>query len=144
MFLVKKPAKEGQWGLFPVAQSENEFNKAPKDKVLDCTIKQSRNLSHHRLYWALVLIITEQTDYNKAWTHKAIKLGTGLYDVNTYRLDTGEMVRSPDERSISFAKMDQLEFDEWFQRVLDFVSQHIIPGLNSDELERQVRALVEV
>ena len=132
--------------LHPTAQSEEDFGKLPSEKVYRCDVKQPRNLSHHRLYWGLVSILVEHAPgtRNKDQIHEAIKLGVGHYTIERCRLDTGEIVDHYRTRETSFATMDQAEFAEFFERVLDFTAQHIMPGIGSDKLEQQVRQLVDI
>lgn len=132
--------------LHPTAQSEEDFAKLPPERVYHCVLKQPRNLSHHRLYWGLVDILAEHAPGNKSKDriHEAIKLGIGHYTTERCRLDTGEIVDHYRTRETSFASMDQLAFAQFWEQVLDFTAQHIMPGIGSDELEQQVRQLVDI
>lgn len=46
-------------------------------------------------------------------------------------------------KSISFAAMDQAGFDEFYNRCLDAIAQHFLPGVSSEELRQQVEEFLK-
>ena len=104
-------------------------------EVIACEIRRPRNLQMHRLFWALMQKIYEnQTHYESPEeVAAAFKVAAGHCDfVQTPR----GLVGVP--KSISFAKMDQAEFRAFFDKALDYLTTVVIPGLNRDDLEREV------
>lgn len=98
-------------------------------------IKRRRNLKMHRLFWALMQKIYEnqETYSSPEEVAAAFKVAAGHCDfVQTPR----GLVGVP--KSISFAKMDQAEFRAFFDKALDYLTTVVIPGLNRDDLEREV------
>ncbi len=45
-------------------------------------------------------------------------------------------------KSISFAKMDQTEFDQFFDRTVELVCKHFLPGVRDEDLRREVLEMV--
>lgn len=103
-------------------------------------VKKPRNVQHHRLYWALVTtVFNNQERYPTAEDlHEAIKISVGLR--TTIELPNGEVGFIPG--SIAFHKMDQLAFNEFYDRVCDAVAKHFLPGVTSEELKREVESMI--
>lgn len=98
-------------------------------------IKRPRNLRMHRLFWSLMQLVAENQEHyaNAEEVAAAFKVATGHCDyVQTPR----GLVGIP--KSISFAKMDQDAFRAFFDRALDYMVEHVIPGLDRKNLEREV------
>ena len=103
--------------------------------VVACEIKRPRNLQMHRLFWALMQKVYEnqETYDSPEEVAAAFKVATGHCEyVQTPR----GLVGLP--KSISFAKMDQSEFREFFNKALNYLTTVVIPGLNRADLEREV------
>ena len=110
-------------------------------EVVSCQIKRPRNLAHHRLFWALMQKVAEnQSHYADAeQVCAAFKIATGHCD---YVQTSHGMVGIP--KSISFSKMSQEEFRAFFNKALDYLTTHVIPGLDSKTLEREVNDMIAV
>jgi len=108
--------------------------------VVRVEMKRPRNLGHHRKFWALVsLIYQNQTHYKSPEALcDVIKVLAG-YAVVT-RGKGGREIHIP--KSISFASMDQTEFEQFWERVVTVVCEQIIPGLDRKELETELMDLV--
>lgn len=112
----------------------------PAGETVAVEFKRPRNLGHHRKFWALVsLIYQNQTHYNSPEALcDVIKVLAG-YCVVT-RGKGGREIHIP--KSISFAAMDQTEFDQFWDRVVTVVCEQIIPGLSRKDLESELLDLV--
>lgn len=86
-------------------------------KVVRVELTTPRNISHHRKFFALLnLVWTSAGDWPSLEDLLIeLKVRLGLFREITLR-DTGEVVKIPG--SISFAKMDQLKFEEFYERAL--------------------------
>lgn len=106
---------------------------------VEVKIKSPRNLQMHRLFWKLMQTVYENQDHYESAQKvcDAFKYACGLYE--THRTKYGEYVEL---QSISFAKMDQSAFREFFDKALHFCVTEVIPGLDSAELEREVMELI--
>ena len=71
------------------------------------------------------------------------KIVTGHYDRRDIVLDSvSYKVLTP--RSISFAAMDQLQFDEFYERVCDWVARDMLPGISKETLRREVEEMIGI
>lgn len=123
-------------------RSVQGIGKIKNGDLVTVEVKRPRNPNHHRLYWALVSKVWENVDeriYPTPETlHAAIKVATGHR--TPFVLPDGTQGFIPD--SIAFHKMDQTQFDVFFDRVVSLVCEYFIPGLEEDDLKREVLAMV--
>jgi len=115
----------------------------------DVITKQSRSTAFHRRYWLLVSQLAAHVDHvtiDSGVTlpvrcaedmHVALKYLTGLYD--QYVLEGAGVVRII--RSTAFDKMTAEEWAAHYQRVLDAVHQHVLPGVEIREVEEELGRL---
>lgn len=92
-------------------ESIAEFSKFPFGRSLRCEVKQPRNASHHRLYWALCARIAGGLGVDSENISDVLKLATGHY--TTIRSKSMGEIRLP--KSIAFAQMDQQAFAKFFE-----------------------------
>jgi hypothetical protein len=45
-------------------------------------------------------------------------------------------------KSIAFHKMDQTEFEAFYDRCIDKIARHFLPGVKSEDLRREVEELI--
>lgn len=125
-------------GLMPSNHdAEEEYKKLKMDEQVHVVIKKPRNLSHHRKWWALISLIHEnQTRYEtKEQLVAALKFYLG--HVDTFLLRDGSTTGFL-PKSISFAKMSQEEFGQFYDRTLDFVCEKVVPGLDKEATRSEV------
>jgi hypothetical protein len=109
------------------------------DDVMMVEIRKPRNLAHHRLYWGLMAKVWENTDYPSVEALSgAIKVAAGIR--TEFTLPNGTVGWIPG--SISFAKMDQTEFSEFYNKVCDLIAAHFLPGVTSEELKHEVELMI--
>lgn len=99
-------------------------------------IRLPRNLAHHRKYWALVnLIYQNQSRYrSNDELSDAIKVMIG--HAQTVTMKNGATFQIP--KSIAFHKMDQADFDDFYNRVIKLVCEEIIPGMDEGALRGEL------
>lgn len=101
-------------------------------------IKKSRNIRHHRLFWALMTVVHDNMDTERYPTVEdlaaAVKIAAGLR--TRIELPNGEIGFIPG--SIAFHKMDQIAFSAFYDRVCDLIAKHFLPGVSSGELKQEV------
>lgn len=99
-------------------------------------ITKSRNIRFHRLFFSLVNLVFENQDVydNKKDFLVEVKLKCGIYDIHV--TTKGKLMYIPG--SISFAKMDETEFREFFERAVDKMINSFIPDMVQDELKEEV------
>ncbi len=121
--------------------AETLMAKLAPDKLVMVDVVRSRNLYHHRLFFALMQLVYEnQTAYATVDDIvTAFKFAVG----HTHKFNTKRgMIEIP--VSISFAKMDQTEFESFYERAMDFLIAEVLPGIDSADLEREVQDIIGV
>ena len=105
-------------------------------------IRKTRNPQHHRMFWALMTLVWDNLDHERYPTVEnfvaAVKIGTGHRE--TVFLPNGKEIYIP--KSISFSKMDQMEFGAFYDRVCDLIAEHWLPGVTSAELKAEVSIMI--
>lgn len=121
------------------ADAENLMRPIKHGEDVMVEVKRPRNLRHHRLFWGLMGLIWQNQEYYRSPEHvcAAFKIAVGHIDV--IKTKRGE-VAIP--KSISFAKMDQVEFNHFFERALEFAVSEVIPGLGKEDLRTEVQMMV--
>lgn len=122
--------------------SEDDLSALSPDKVYDVKIWQKRNSDHHRKYFALVNAIFP---HQKGWPttkalHDQLKMAVG-FSYEAKDLKTGELRTYPD--SIAFDRLDQQEFEQVYERIVEVILTRILPGVGRRDLEAQVLAILE-
>lgn len=111
-------------GLFSVAY-DSDYEKAQKVKIGDtykCQITKPRNYEFHKKYWALINMVF---DNQELFDHvddmrREITIEAGFF--NTYHGLHGEFIKQA--KSLSFAEMDEFEFQELYERTKDVICLH--------------------
>lgn len=103
---------------------------------------QTRSLPHMRKFGALLGMVAEThpvySTRPKALT--AIKIAVGHVDWVPHP-DTGELLPIP--KSISFARMDQAQFDNFYADAVEAVIAHLLPEMTRGMVDRDVAARLE-
>jgi hypothetical protein len=104
-------------------------------------IKMPRNVKFHRKYFALLgAVFPHQTmwpTFRKFRAKFEEALGHGEYHVNA----RGE--RYFENESISFASMEEDEFEQLYERAVELILTRILPGVGRAELDQQVAEIME-
>lgn len=108
------------------------------DEVYRVDIVKARNIDFHRKYFALINIgweylIEEQTKffkYDREGFRKCVQIAAGYYTL-TYSIKRKEWVE--ESVSISFEKMDELEFQDLYNKVRDVIFSLIEDNVSEDE-----------
>lgn len=129
--------KRGDGALVPSLALDHELMaKIGTGEIVRAEIKKPRNIHFHRKFFALLHTVLEnqETYHSIDELLIVVKVLTGYYDAFTDK--GGEVFRIP--RSISFAKMDEYTFSEFYQRALEVIVTDIIPGMDPEDLEDAV------
>lgn len=98
-----------------------------------------RNTGHHRKFFALMQTIFNNQSHHKTLDHLLTAFKFACGHTEKIRTSRGE-IEIP--KSISFAKMDQAEFEAFYKQAVEFVTTEVIPGLDGTDLEREVQELI--
>lgn len=120
------------------------LRKIGNGELVSVEIKKSRNIKHHRMFWALMSIVHENMDHERYPTvgdlTSAVKISAGLR--TRIDLPNGEVGFIPG--SIAFHKMDQTAFSEFYERVCDLIAKHFLPGVSSEALREEVEIMTGI
>ena len=120
--------------------SQESVDGMRQGEVVACTMRRPRNVGHHRLFFALLNeVFVNQTRY-ATLDHllDTIKIGVGHYD--SYPLDDGRELVKP--KSISFAIMDQSNFRQFYDRVIELICTRILPNTDSEQLKQRIEDII--
>lgn len=117
------------------------MRKLGNGELVTVEVRKSRNIRHHRLFWALMTIVHQNIDGDRYPTVEdltaAVKIAAGLR--TRIELPSGEVGFIPG--SIAFNKMDQTTFSEFYERVCDLIAKHFLPGIDSEALKDEVEIM---
>lgn len=131
-------------GLIPLADDDYDKKKSLKiGEIYEVSIKQVRNYEFHKKYFALINLSWEymnekQQDFfhnNKEVFRKSIELTAGFCEP-VWNNNLKQMVDVP--KSISFDKMDEIEFRDVYERVKDVLFLTALKDISVEEFERKL------
>lgn len=132
------------YGLVPMYDRDSDLKKRLKpDTVVKCKISNPRNYEHHKKFFALVRLTFDNLPCNLAeiWEiHneedmlRRFKRDLGYY-ISTYN-ERGE--REIEYQSISFAAMEQHEFERFYNQCVDLVLYKYIKGIDRKDLITEI------
>lgn len=112
----------------------------PLGEVIKAEWSRPRNYKFHKYFFAMLKLIVENTDGRfKSSKHllQAVKIGVGSCDLIT--LKDGTEIWFP--HSISFAKMGEDQFRDFFNKAVDWVILNVLP-VEKHELERELFSML--
>ena len=130
-------------GLRPADEAATEYFKKIADRELVMVeVTRPRNLQFHKKYWALISKVWENIDQERYPSvedlHAAIKISSGLR--TRIELPDGTVGFIPG--SIAFHKMNEFEFSDFYNRVVDLIALHFIPNISVPALKEEVEAML--
>lgn len=130
-------------GLVPMYDSDLEEKKRLKiGATVLCSIKKPRNYQFHKKFMALIRLTFDNLpehlhDYLSIYSEedmlRSIKLDLGLSSIKTIA-GRDHVI----EGSISFAKMDELEFERFYKRSIDIILNVYLRGCDYDSLRDEI------
>ncbi len=124
-------------GLIPMdLMSRNYIEKLDAQTVIRAVVTKPRNYDHHKKYFALLHAVYEHQDTYPSFNSFRSAVAVALGHSESVKLPDGRTILVPG--SIAFGKMDQSEFEEFYEKAVDLVLTRIVPGVNREDLERRV------
>ena len=130
-------------GLVPIYDSDyDEKKKLHEGETVMCSIRKPRNYEFHKKFFALVRLTFENLPErlvrmlsvrNEEDMLTVFKLDLGLFSTSWH---CGRNVVKLD--SISFAKMDETEFQKFYDRCIDLVLSSYLRGTDKQSLIEEV------
>ena len=127
--------------LYPVDEAgEAVIRKFGLGEIVSVDVKRPRNVAFHTKFFAMLQIILKNQDHYKSIDDllEVCKLRTG--HCHTVETKLGE-VKITD--SISFAAMDENAFADFYDRACKWVTTEVIPGLDRQGLDDEVRVQLQ-
>lgn len=161
-FFCQKVATGTSWALVPAHQSDVEAIKTlPRQQPVKVKVTRIRNVNHHRKYFALLnyafdvwepgnsimesavsmKVMSGELEIEKNFDRfrKDIAILAGFY-IATYRTDNTVRIEA---KSISFANMDQAEFEQLYDKTIDVIIKYVLRNYTVDELRAVVEQVME-
>lgn len=114
------------------------ISKIPEDIDIICEVSIKRNVRYHRLFFAVMRTVFDNIPERIAQEYHISSVDTL---VDRIKIDLGEFTTEDiggekvlQLKSISFAKMDQSEFESFFNRAIDIISKKYLPGVTRELL----------
>ncbi|GAF90795.1 unnamed protein product [marine sediment metagenome] len=124
--------------LVPVsAASEEAIKELVEGEILKVKVSRPRNVGHHQKFFALMKIVFENQSHYTNIEHmrKVLTMRAGYYDAVVTSKGT---IYLP--KSISFAAMDQSEFQDFYERILDVCVIEI--GVDQEQLMKEIESFL--
>lgn len=123
-------------GLLPCYDSDYEmYSKIPLNEQFEIEYTKKRNVRFHRKYFALLKLAFEnQSDYRTMEDlRRDLIITSGRYDEVVNRI-TGEVYKIAN--SISFAQMDETEFNNLYNDTKNIISKWL--GIENDSIDEEI------
>lgn len=127
--------------LRPASQEAEEvLTKIKRGDLVMVEVKRSRNLKHHQKFFVLMHLVFDNQEKYEVFEDflDAVKCATGHRTILS--VTESRIIMQP--KSIAFSKMDQDQFNAFYNNVIDLVCRKIIPGMDREELIAQVEELI--
>ncbi len=105
-------------------------------EIVRCKWTKPRNIKLHKLFFALLNLVFENTDGRyKSTEHLLTQVKIGIGHADLIVTKDGKEYWHP--LSISFAKMDDTAFRSFWDRAVNFIIAEVVP-FDKKELEKEV------
>lgn len=123
-------------------QSRHAFSRFEIGEVFPVEVKKTRNIKNHRRFFALIQVVSSYSEIfnTEEKALHAVKIAAGHCDFVPHPLEPGELMAIP--KSISFAKMDEIEFQRFFSSAVQGVLSHILPQMDERSMEAALNEVV--
>ena len=132
-------------GLVPLYDDDYEQKRRLKlGDTVRVHVTRPRNLKFHRKFFEMINTAWEyQSEVTRAFFHDSIDgfratltIAAGFYDT-VYNVTRGEWIQIP--RSISFDKMDETEFSQVYNAVLNVICSNFLDEATKEEFNNILR-----
>ena len=103
--------------------------------IVRVDITRPRNIDHHRKFFAMLQIILHNQEHYQSIDELRASCCVAIGHAEFIQTKHG-LVGIP--KSISFAKMDQDEFNGFYEKAVGWVLQDVLPGLARGDLDEAV------
>jgi hypothetical protein len=130
--------RRAETGWVPADEEAQELFSAFKlGEVCRFKPRKMRNEGHHRKFFALIKMVVQNSD---GWTVESLReyvaIECGWFTAFTFPAQPGFVFRKA--KSISWGKMDQTQFDVFFNKAIDVLIKNVVPHISAKELRDAV------
>ena len=110
-------------------------------EIYQAEIKKPRNILFHRKFFALLNLGFDNQDRYDVFEHfrKEVTMRCGHYDEHV--TVTGQIFYFP--KSISFASIDEIEFQKLYECAIDVILKYFITGSTPEEIDQAVLQVLD-
>ena len=120
---------------------EDSLRHLAQGEIVEVELTHPRNPKFHRLFFALLTLVWNNLDDPAYPTVESllteVKIITGHYTRRNMVVD-GKRYPVLTPNSISFAAMNDVEFEAFFQRVCDWIAKDVLPGITQEDLKLEL------
>jgi len=129
LLMVKKPA-----GFEVLKQDAEKMSKLKFGEVYKIKVSRPRNIKFHRMFFGMLRLAFENQESYDSFEifEEVVKIGSGCFE--SYIAPNGETFFK--SKSLSFAKMSQDEFEDFYDRAGKVVERSF--GIEWELLKREV------
>lgn len=127
-------------------QSKKHLQKIKAGSVISCEVKKPRNIRFHRKYFALLNYSFE------CWNENLIDNSNANFDAfrEEITIRSGHYTKTIKfngdvryiAKSISFARMEELDFNELYSKTIDVILKHVLKNYTKDDLNNVVMDII--
>lgn len=124
-------------------ESKQALAKIAAGEYMTAEIKRPRNPGRHRMFFALLDVVWSNLPEEMHERYPTIerlrweiKVQTGYFDLH----ETLKGVQVPIVHSMSFASMDDVEFEVFFSKAMAVCRKYFLPGVTDKELRDAIDA----
>jgi hypothetical protein len=148
---VKLRLRKNRFGLLePFGDDDAEtIKKFPQGEMLNCEVKRIRNERFFKKWWVLVKYAYDMWEpdnknifnpvKNFEQFRKDIIVLAGFRNV-VYSLNGDGFMLQP--KSISWAEMDEQEFEELYNTTVNVIIQHVLTNYTGEDVDRTVDNII--
>lgn len=130
--------KKTSYGLIPLYDSDKEsYDRISLDSEVKAVITKPRNYLFHKKAFALLNLAFASQDQFDVFTHFRYWITMKAGFVEVVKTGKGEFYIP---KSVSFGAMDELEFADWYNAVLDQAIK--LTGNTSEEIEQNLASFM--
>ncbi len=116
----------------------SSMRRIPVGTTVRCEIVKPRSVAQLRMYWAMCSLVAMNHDelQTREQVDQALRLLTGHVDL----VKVGDKVLQLPRR-IAFSTLSQDEWTDYLSRAKDAVCEHLLPGVDGDEIQNEILRL---
>ncbi|MBU6232518.1 DUF1367 family protein [Patescibacteria group bacterium] len=128
-------------GFVPAMPSaEQMLSRVPMGAEVMISVSRPRNPGQHRKFFVLLHLIFQNQEECQTETELRAKILVATGHCDTFPLNDGRIVAIP--HSMSEESMPADDFEDFYEKAVEYIVNTIIPGLDKDLLEREVNDMI--